>query len=240
MGAIMNGLALSGLRPYGGTFLVFSDYMRGAVRLAALMNLPSTFVWTHDSIGLGEDGPTHQPIEHLAALRLIPNFAVVRPCDGNETVAAWVEILKREKAAGIALSRQDLPTVTTSQQAMSGVARGGYALNDVANPDGIVIATGSEVEVALAAAETLKASGKNIRVVSMPCVEWFEEQDAAYKASLLPDSVKTVAIEAGATGGWYKYANQVIGIDHFGASADPKLLFKEFGITADAVVSAFK
>ncbi|MEY4323333.1 MAG: hypothetical protein RL410_1114 [Actinomycetota bacterium] len=240
MGAIMNGIALSGMRPYGGTFLVFSDYMRGAVRLAALMNLPSTFVWTHDSIGLGEDGPTHQPIEHLASLRLIPNFSVVRPCDGNETAAAWLEILHREKAAGIALSRQDLPTVTTSEQARAGIARGGYALNEVSNPDGIVIATGSEVEVALAAAETLNASGMKIRVVSMPCVEWFEEQDLAYQTEILPANVKTVAIEAGATAGWYKFADVVIGIDHFGASADPKLLFKEFGITADAVVAALK
>jgi transketolase len=240
MGAIMNGIALSGMRPYGGTFLVFSDYMRGAVRLAALMNLPSTFVWTHDSIGLGEDGPTHQPIEHLASLRLIPNFSVVRPCDGNETAAAWLEILHREKAAGIALSRQDLPTVTTAEQARAGVARGGYALNQVNNPDGVVIATGSEVEVALAAAETLNASGMKIRVVSMPCVEWFEEQDLAYQTEILPANVKTVAIEAGATAGWYKFADVVIGIDHFGASADPKLLFKEFGITADAVVAALK
>jgi transketolase len=240
MGAIMNGLALSGLRPYGGTFLVFSDYMRGAVRLAALMGLPNTFVWTHDSIGLGEDGPTHQPIEHLASLRLIPNLAVVRPCDGNETVAAWTEILRRSAPAGLALSRQDLTTVTSPTQAQAGVARGGYALNDVANPDAIVIATGSEVELALAASTALAADGVNVRVVSMPCVEWFEDESDEYQNSVLPRDVFTVAIEAGVTASWYKYADTVIGIDHFGASADPKLLFKEYGITSDAIIDAIK
>ena len=240
MGAIMNGLALSGLRPYGGTFLVFSDYMRGAVRLAALMGLPSTFVWTHDSIGLGEDGPTHQPIEHLASLRLMPNLSVVRPCDGNETAAAWSEILRRAVPAGLALSRQDLPVVTTSAQAMAGVAKGGYALNDVSSPDAIVIATVSEVEIALAAATALEIEGVKVRVVSMPCVEWFESEDAEYRESVLPAGVFTVAIEAGVTASWYKFADKVIGIDHFGASADPKLLYKEYGITSDAVVAAIK
>jgi transketolase len=240
MGAIMNGLALFGLRPYGGTFLVFSDYMRGAVRLSALMGLPTTYVWTHDSIGLGEDGPTHQPIEHLAALRLIPNFAVVRPADGNETAAAWVEILNRAKPAGLALSRQDLPTVSTSSQALANIGKGGYALNDVANPDAVIIATGSEVQLALEAADILKAQNVNARVVSMPCTAWFDEQSAEYKESLLPRDVFKVAIEAGATAGWYKYVGigAVIGIDHFGASSDPNLLFKEFGITAQAIVDA--
>jgi transketolase len=214
--------------------------MRGAVRLAALMGLPSTFVWTHDSIGLGEDGPTHQPIEHLASLRLMPNLSVVRPCDGNETAAAWSEILRRAVPAGLALSRQDLPVVTTSAQAMAGVAKGGYALNDVSSPDAIVIATGSEVEIALAAATALEIEGVKVRVVSMPCVEWFESEDAEYRESVLPAGVFTVAIEAGVTASWYKFAEKVIGIDHFGASADPKLLFKEYGITSDSVVAAIK
>ncbi|MEN9692868.1 MAG: hypothetical protein RLZZ330_512 [Actinomycetota bacterium] len=241
MGAIMNGFALFGLRPYGGTFLVFSDYMRGAVRLSALMNLPATYVWTHDSIGLGEDGPTHQPIEHLSALRLIPNFAVVRPADGNETAAAWYEILRRESAAGLALSRQDLPILVSAQDALAGVAKGAYAINQVASPKVVLLATGSEVSLAMEAATELEKHKISARVVSMPCTSWFDEQSEDYKNSVLPNDVPVVAIEAGATALWHKYVGkngQIIGIDSFGASASPAVLAKELGLTVDAVVTA--
>jgi transketolase len=245
MGAIVNGAALDGLlRPYAGTFLVFSDYMRGSVRLAALMQCASTFVWTHDSIGLGEDGPTHQPIEHLWSLRAIPDFAVIRPADANETSAAWSAILHQRGPTGLVLTRQNVPTVVSPDQAMQGVARGAYVLDDSDSPVALIIATGSEVSLALTAAQTLRADGLSVRVVSAPCLEWFDRQDQAYRDEVLPSSVTArVAVEAGATLGWWKYvgsAGKVIGVDHFGASADQATLFREFGITADRVADAVR
>ena len=249
MGAILNGITLSGhTRVFGGTFLVFSDYMRPAVRLAALMGVPATYVWTHDSVALGEDGPTHQPIEHLTALRAIPNLAVVRPADANETSYAWLEILKRKNApAGIILTRQNLPVF--QRDASSGannVAKGAYILQDASNgkPEVILIATGSEVQFAVEARTELEAQGISTRVVSAPCLEWFEEQSAEYRESVLPSSVKArVSIEAGLTMGWRKYVGDQgasIGIDHYGASADYATLYREFGITTEAVVAAAK
>ncbi len=247
MGGILNGIALHGLtRPFGGTFLVFSDYMRGAVRLAALMNIPVTFVWTHDSIGLGEDGPTHQPVEHLASLRLIPNLAIVRPADANETSVAWREVITRNKPAGFALSRQNLPVLDrTIFSSAEGTARGAYIVSEAhGEAHVILIATGSEVSLAIAAQEILEAEGIHARVVSAPCLEWFEETDRAYKESVLLPSVKArVSIEAGVTSGWRDYVGDSgisIGLNHFGASASAGTLFKEFGFTADAVVSAAK
>jgi transketolase len=246
MGSILNGMALHGLiRPFGGTFLVFSDYMRGAVRLSALMNLPVTYVWTHDSIGLGEDGPTHQPIEHIAALRAIPNLDVLRPADANEVVAGWREIVKRRKPVGILLSRQNLPVIDRNQFASTqGVSKGAYSLNDVANPDVILIATGSEVGITLQAAELLKKENISARVVSAPCLEWFNEQDADYKNSVLPHTVKArVSIEAGIAQGWREYIGDygvAVSIEHFGASASASVLFKEFGFTPEKIVSAAK
>ena len=242
MGAILNGIALGGLtRPFGGTFLVFSDYMRGAVRLSALMNVPVTYVWTHDSIGLGEDGPTHQPIEHLWSLRAMPNLAVVRPADGNETSAAWHATLAQRSPVGLILSRQNLPTVTDSADAMAGVRRGAYVVADSPDPQVLLLATGSEVHLAVQAYERLSADGVASRVVSMPCLEWFDAQDRAYRDSVLLPSVRArVAVEAGATIGWWKYVGdngRVIGTDTFGASADPKTLFDEAGITVDAIVA---
>jgi transketolase len=243
MGAAVNGAALTGLvRPFGGTFLVFSDYMRGAVRLAALMQCASTFVWTHDSIGLGEDGPTHQPVEHLWSLRAIPGFTVVRPADANETSAAWLATLEQQGPVGLILSRQNLPTIVSPQDAEVGVARGGYVVHEPDQLQAIIIATGSEVQIAVAAASTLAESGIGARVVSMPSTEWFDAQPASYRDSILPPSVTArVAVEAGATIGWWKYVGsrgRVIGLDHFGASADQATLFREFGITEEAVVSA--
>ena len=246
MGSILNGMALHGLiRPFGGTFLVFSDYMRGAVRLSALMNLPVTYVWTHDSIGLGEDGPTHQPIEHIAALRAIPNFDVLRPADANEVVAGWREIVRRRKPVGILLSRQNLPVIDRNQFASTqGVSKGAYSLNDVANPDVILIATGSEVGITLQAAELLKKENLSARVVSAPCLEWFNEQDADYKNLVLPHTVKArVSIEAGIAQGWREYIGDygvAVSIEHFGASASASVLFKEFGFTPEKIVSAAK
>ena len=246
MGSILNGMALHGLiRPFGGTFLVFSDYMRGAVRLSALMNLPVTYVWTHDSIGLGEDGPTHQPIEHIAALRAIPNLDVFRPADANEVVAGWREIVKRRKPVGILLSRQNLPVIDRNQFASTqGVSKGAYSLNDVANPDVILIATGSEVGITLQAAELLKKENISARVVSAPCLEWFNEQDNDYKNSVLPHTVKArVSIEAGIAQGWREYIGDygvAVSIEHFGASASASVLFKEFGFTPEKIVSAAK
>ena len=238
MGAMMNGLALFGLRPYGGTFLVFSDYMKGAVRLSALMKTAVTYVWTHDSIGLGEDGPTHQPVEHLWSLRAIPDFAVIRPADANETAAAWKAILREHAPAGLILSRQAVETVTTPDLAQH-LVRGAYILQDAHEPEAIVIATGSEVGIALQAALRLNSDGIATRVVSAPCLEWFEQQPVEYREQVLPPSVtNVVSIEAGSTIGWYKYARTAIGIDHFGASGAPDLLYKQFGITADAVVAA--
>lgn len=256
MGAILNGIVLHGpTRAYGGTFLIFSDYMRPAVRLAALMNVPSIFVWTHDSVALGEDGPTHQPIEQLATLRAIPNLAVVRPGDANEVSYAWLEILKRRGGpAGIALTRQNIPVFERGEGEASGetfasaahVAKGAYVLAEAPNgtPDVILIATGSEVQLAVEAREALKADGVNARVVSVPCLEWFEEQDEAYRESVLPKAITArVSVEAGLALTW----NGIVGdqgrsvsIEHFGASADYKTLFNKFGITTDAVVAAAK
>ena len=245
MGAILNGIALHGLsKPFGGTFLVFSDYMRGSVRLAALMDIPATFVWTHDSIGLGEDGPTHQPIEHIASLRAIPNFAVIRPADANETGVAWREVIKRQKPVGFALSRQNLPVldrnIVTSAE---GVKHGAYVLSDSsAKPDVILIATGSEVHLALAAQVLLQAKGVHARVVSAPCLEWFAEQTPEYRNSVLPSNIKArVSVEAGIALGWRELigdAGVAISLEHFGASASANVLFKEFGFTAENVANA--
>lgn len=250
MGGILNGINADGLtRAYGGTFFVFADYMRPAVRLACLSGHNSIFVWTHDSIGVGEDGPTHQPIEHLASYRAIPGLAVVRPADANETAQAWKAILQlSDQPAGLILSRQNLRTVdrTTGEYASAeGVARGGYILRDASGtPQVIVIATGSEVEVALDAQTILEAEGIGTRVVSMPCQEWFDAQDETYRAEVLPAGVSArVSVEAGLELGWSKYTGprgRHVGIDHFGASAKGTLLFTEFGITADAVVEAAK
>ena len=247
MGGILNGIALHGLtKPFGGTFLVFSDYMRGAVRLSALMNLPVTFVWTHDSIGLGEDGPTHQPVEHVASLRLIPNLAVIRPSDANETAIAWREVITRAKPAGFALSRQNLPVIDREIFASAeGVSKGAYVLNKVeGQADVILIATGSEVALAIKAAELLAAEGIKASVVSAPCLEWFAETSSEYQASVLPAAVKArVSIEAGVTAGWREYVGDAgvsIGLNHFGASASAGILFKEFGFTPEAVVAAAK
>ena len=247
MGAIVNGIALHGLtKPFAGTFLVFSDYMRGAVRLAALMDIPSTFVWTHDSIGLGEDGPTHQPVEHIAALRLIPNFAMIRPADANETAIAWREVIKRRKPIGFALSRQNLPVVDRLQcGSAEGTAKGAYVICPAkGKPDVLLIATGSEVHVAIAGAKILEEQGINVQVVSAPCLEWFAEQNEAYKESVLPAAVKArVSIEAGVGIGWRELVGstgEIISLDHFGASASASHLFKEFGFTPEAVASAAK
>lgn len=243
MGAIINGIALDGLsRPFGGTFLVFSDYMRGAVRLAALMDVPSTFVWTHDSIGLGEDGPTHQPIEHLWSLRAIPGFAIIRPADANETAAAWAAILRQHGPVGLVLSRQNLPVLDVPSKAViDGVARGGYLVRRSPQARGLIMATGSEVSLALAAAESLSGAGIEVNVASLPCLEWFDAQDEAYRHSILdPGLTARVAVEAGASLGWHKYVGdkgRILALDHFGASADAETLFTEFGITTDAIVA---
>lgn len=244
MGAILNGMALhGGLRPYAGTFLVFSDYMRGAVRLSALMNLPVTYVWTHDSIGLGEDGPTHQPIEHIAALRAIPNLDVIRPADANEVSIAWREILRRKAPSGLLLSRQNLPVLDRNRfKSAEGAARGAYALNDENNPDVIIMATGSEVALAVSAYEVLKDQGVRVRLISAPCLEWFKEQPDSYKEELLPRGVKArLSIEAGIAQGWRDLigdSGESISIEHFGASASHTTLFKEFGFTVERVVEA--
>jgi transketolase len=257
MGAICSGIALHGLtRPYGGTFLVFSDYMRPAVRLAALMGLPVTYVWTHDSIGLGEDGPTHQPVEHLWALRAIPGLDVVRPGDANETVAAWRAILGHsDRPAGLCLTRQNLPVLDRSAgpgqvrageglAGAEGTARGGYVLAEAAggDPAAILIATGSEVEIALEARELLAQEGIAARVVSMPCVEWFTAQEASYQEEVLPARVQArVSVEAGVALGWRAFvgdAGECVSLEHFGASADHRVLYEEFGITAERVAAA--
>ncbi|MFV0460579.1 MAG: transketolase [Actinomycetales bacterium] len=254
MGAIVNGITLhGGTRAYGGTFLQFSDYMRPAVRLAALMQIPSIFVWTHDSIGLGEDGPTHQPVEHFAALRAIPGLDFVRPADANETAAAWKTVLENtSRPAGLALSRQNLPVVARGDgpadgdtlASADGVARGAYVLAEATggSPEVILIGTGSEVQVALAAREQLQADGIATRVVSMPCWEWFDDQDEAYRESVLPAAVRArVSVEAGIAFGWRAVvgdAGRCVSLEHYGASADGKLLFEKFGFTADAVAAA--
>jgi transketolase len=256
MGAILSGIVLHGnTRPYGGTFLIFSDYMRPAVRLAALMKAPAIYVWTHDSVALGEDGPTHQPVEQLTALRAIPGLDIVRPADANEVSHAWKTILERRNGpAGIALSRQNLPVFERGAGAADGdtlasasnVSKGAYVLAEApgGTPDVILMSSGSEVQFALEARETLKADGVNARVVSVPCQEWFEEQDAAYRESVLPAAVKArVSIEAGIGLTWRPYvgdAGRSVSIEHFGASADYKTLYREFGITAEATVAAAK
>jgi transketolase len=244
MGAILNGITLhGGTRVYGGTFLVFSDYMRPPVRLAALMELPSIFVWTHDSIGLGGDGPTHQPIEHLAALRAIPGLDVVRPADANETAVCWRVILeKTDGPVGIALSRQNLPVLDPVKVEDAG--KGGYILEEASagRAEVIIIATGSEVSIALQARERLEAEGTPTRVVSMPCVEWFEAQPASYRQEILPPEVKArVSVEAAVKQGWREYvgdAGEMVSIEHFGASAEGDVLFEQFGFTPDRVVAA--
>jgi transketolase len=252
MGAICNGIALHGLtRPYGGTFLVFSDYMRPSVRLAALMGISVTFVWTHDSIGLGEDGPTHQPVEHLWALRAIPGLDVVRPGDANETAIAWRTILERDDhPAGLCLTRQNIPVLDRADGNAAGItsaegtARGGYILADAAGgaPEVILIATGSEVQIALAARELLQRGGTAARVVSMPCVEWFEEQDAAYREQVLPPGIRArVSVEAGIALGWRGFTGdfgEAVSLEHFGASAAYEKLYEEFGFTAQRVAEA--
>jgi transketolase len=247
MGSILNGIALSGLtKSFGGTFAVFSDYMRPAVRLAALMKLPSIFVWTHDSIGLGEDGPTHQPIEHFAALRAIPDFDVIRPADANEVAATWKIIIKGRKASGILLSRQNLPVFDrTKFGSADGVARGAYILKEASkSPQLILMATGSEVSLAVESAQALEESGIATRVVSIPCFEWFNQQSQTYKDEVLPPSVKArVSIEAGISQGWREYvgdAGACVSLEHYGASAGANVLFKEFGFTVDNVVATAK
>ena len=253
MGSIMNGIALhGGTRVYGGTFLVFSDYMRPAVRLASLMQLPVTYVWTHDSIGLGEDGPTHQPVEHLAALRAIPGLDVVRPADANETVAAWHQVLSNpDGPAALCLTRQNVPTFPRGTGeggeqwgAAEGVARGGYVLLDAADgrPDVVLVATGSEVQLAVEARRLLADKGVSARVVSMPCREWFDAQDQSYRDSVIPADVKArVSVEAGVAQGWRDVVGdhgRTVSLEHFGASADHATLFQQLGFTPEAVVLA--
>lgn len=241
MGMILNGIALHGpTRPFGGTFLVFSDYMRPAVRLAAIMKAAVTYVWTHDSIGLGEDGPTHQPIEHLAALRAIPDFAVVRPGDANETAFAWKAVIEQTGPVGLALSRQNLPILEGTSA--EGVKRGGYVLFGDENPEVVIIGTGSELQMAAEAGKVLQGEGVAVRVVSMPSLDWFEAQDAEYRESVIPSAVKArVAVEAGIAQPWYRHVGdngEIVSIEHFGASADYQVLFKEFGFTTENVAAA--
>ncbi|WP_246039714.1 transketolase [Glycomyces buryatensis] len=246
MGAILNGIKVHGpTRPYGGTFLVFSDYMRGAVRLAALMKTPVTYVWTHDSIGLGEDGPTHQPVEHLATLRAIPGLDVIRPGDANETAVVWKTLLgKTDRPAALALTRQNIPTYDRTKVASAeGAAKGGYTLIDTeGTPDVVLIGTGSELQLAVEAADTLAAEGIAARVVSMPSIEWFNEQDDAYRESVLPKAIKArVSVEAGIALSWRDIVGDAgvsVSLEHFGASAPFEKLYEEFGITAAAVADA--
>jgi transketolase len=245
MASILNGITLHGLtRSFGGTFAVFSDYMRPAVRLAALMQIPATFVWTHDSIGVGEDGPTHQPIEHFAALRAIPGLDVIRPGDANEVTEAWKKIITRDRACGILLSRQNLPVFDrTVCLPASGTANGAYVLKDMPNPQAILIATGSEVSLAVDAQTALAAEGINVRVVSAPCLEWFAEQDQSYKDSVLSPGVVKISIEVGIAQGWRELIGDsgvTISLEHYGASADAKRLFKEFGFSVENVAAQVK
>ena len=248
MGAILSGISLHGLtRPYGGTFFQFADYMRGAVRLASLMKVPATYVWTHDSIGLGEDGPTHQPVEHLAAYRAIPNLSIVRPADANETAQAWKALLERDNGpVGLILSRQAMPTFDRTEYAgAENLVKGGYIMKEAsAEPQVILIATGSEVQYAAEAQKQLEAAGTPTRLVSMPSVEWFDEQDEEYRESVLPSSVAArVTVEAGIAMPWHRFLGthgRAVSLEHYGASADAKTLFKEFGFTAEAVVEAAK
>lgn len=247
MGSVMNGIALhGGTRVYGGTFLVFSDYMRPAVRLAALMKLPVTYVWTHDSIGLGEDGPTHQPVEHLSALRAIPGLDVVRPADANETAIAWRTVLSHtDRPAALCLTRQNVPTFDRTQVASAElVAKGGYVLAEASDgqPKVVLMGTGSEVQIALEARERLEAEGTPTRVVSMPCFEWFDAQDEAYRLTVLPSDVRArVSVEAGIAMSWHRYLGDhgvPVSLEHFGASASYSVLYEQFGLTTDRVVAA--
>lgn len=248
MASIMNGLALYGFaRPFGATFLIFSDYQKPAIRLASLMQLPVIYVWSHDSIGLGEDGPTHQPVEQLWSLRSIPGFKVVRPCDANEVSQAWLKIIRDKKPAGIVLTRQNIPTLDRQIYASEiGVSKGGYILSEAQNgrPDLILIATGSEVQLALDAQKVLEDAKVFARVVSMPCVEWFLEQDQKYRDEVLPADIrKRIAIEAGSTIGWYRFVGTegaVIGLDHYGASSKPDILFKEYGLSVENIIATAK
>ena len=251
MGAILNGMALHGLvKPFGGTFLVFSDYMRGAVRLSSLMQLPVTYVWTHDSIGLGEDGPTHQPVEHLASLRTIPGFSVIRPCDANEVSVCWQEIIKRSKPSGLVLSRQNLPVLDRTKFSLAKeAAKGAYVLAYGSNSskdecEVILIATGSEVSLAIAAREKLISEGVKVRLVSAPCLEWFMEQSEDYRNEVLPKSIKArVSIEAGVAQPWYQFIGDsgiAISVEKFGASARGDIMFREYGFTVENVVNAVK
>lgn len=251
MGAILNGMALHGLvKPFGGTFLVFSDYMRGAVRLSALMQLPVTYVWTHDSIGLGEDGPTHQPVEHLASLRTIPGFSVIRPCDANEVSVCWQEIIKRSKPSGLVLSRQNLPVLDRTKFSLAKeAAKGAYVLAYGSNSskddcEVILIATGSEVSLAIAAREKLISEGIKVRLVSAPCLEWFMEQSESYRNEVLPKSIKArVSIEAGVDQPWYRFIGDsgiAISVEKFGASASGDIMFREYGFTVENIVNAVK
>jgi transketolase len=244
MGSILNGIALHGLsKTFGGTFAVFSDYMRPAVRLSAIMDLPSIFIWSHDSIGLGEDGPTHQPVEHLATLRAIPNFSVVRPADANEVREAWKTIMLRRKPVGLLLSRQNLPVVDRSTHGSAElVNKGAYILKDSpTTAEVVIIATGSEVSVALAVQSALADKSIAVRVVSAPCLEWFAQESTAYQESVLPKSARLkVSIEAGIAQGWREYIGDTgiaISLEHFGASASATKLFAEFGFGAEAIVA---
>ena len=253
MASIVNGMCLSKVRGYGSGFLIFCDYAKAAIRLAAIMEIRWVHVFTHDSIGVGEDGPTHQPVEHVAALRVIPNLDVIRPADANETAHAWLTVMGRKKnPAGLALSRQNLPVFERGEGNAQGevlahasnTARGAYILaeSNTGSLDVILIATGSEVQLALAARAVLGEQNIGARVVSAPCLEWFAEQDEAYRTEVLPAAVRArVAVEAGSTQSWHALvgdAGAIVGIDHFGASADFKTLFREFGITTEAVVEA--
>ncbi|HEX8780616.1 MAG TPA: transketolase family protein, partial [Nocardioides sp.] len=254
MGAILNGITLhGGTRAFGGTFLQFSDYMRPSVRLAALMQAPVIYVWTHDSVGLGEDGPTHQPIEHLAALRAIPGLDVVRPADANETAAAWKAVLERtDRPAGLCLTRQNVPTFPrgeadetgASWADTAGVEKGGYVLLDAegGQPDVVLIGTGSEVQLAVEARRILAGEGVRARVVSMPCREWFDQQEQGYRDTVVPPIVKArVSVEAGVAQGWREVvgdAGRIVSVEHYGASADFARIFEEFGLTADTVARA--
>jgi transketolase len=247
MTAAMSGMALhGGLIPYGGTFLTFSDYARNAVRMAALMHVRSILVYTHDSIGLGEDGPTHQPVEHLNSLRLIPNLTLWRPCDAVESAVAWAAAVEHQTGPTLLIfTRQGLPQMSRDAAGLENIRRGGYVLLDcVGTPQCIVIATGSEVQLAIGAAQEARADNLRVRVVSMPCTEYFDAQDASYRDSVLPSSVRArVAVEAGSTGLWSRYVGldgRVIGINHYGESGKVADLFKKFGFTVDNVLHAIR
>ncbi|HMV29606.1 MAG TPA: transketolase C-terminal domain-containing protein, partial [Anaerolineales bacterium] len=239
MGSVLNGMAIfGGVIPYGATFLVFADYMRASVRLAALSHYPTIFIFTHDSVGLGEDGPTHQPVEHLASLRIIPNLVVLRPADANETAQAWkAAIARRDGPTVLALTRQNVPTMDGPAL----VEKGAYVLKDFGTPEIILMASGSEVGLVMDAAQKLADEGKGVRVVSFPSWELFEKQDEAYRESVLPKSIqKRLAVEAGSSIGWERYAKSVIGIDRFGASAPAKTIFEKLGFTVENVVAKAK